>query len=137
MAFSKAQWDVIRRQLMVPNISVRLVVPGHRLTLHSRMDRQRLVTMVYVDEQFRGEWSRDDHPIGRRFYPRRTKRVVARTAAEARYKQLRKIYGNAEARRLAGLDDVVAWHDPWWTSVDRLIDHLRRHEPDIRLAEDA
>jgi hypothetical protein len=140
MALSKAQWDAIKRQLLFPfGGSVVLLVPGHRLSLTGRISPkgQRLVTMVYVDGFFRGEWTREESPIGKRFYPLRTKRVIPKAESEDRYRRLRKVYSNADARRLAGIDDVVMWRDPWWTSVDRLIAHLRKNEPDIRLAEGA
>lgn len=138
MALTDVQWDAIKQNLLNPlGHRVWLSVPGHRLTLEPCFvpREQRLVTAVYVDGQCRGEWMGEDSPIGQRFYQLRTTRAIPKAEAEASYKRLRKFYRHADARRLSGLDAVVTFRDPWWTSVNRLIAHLKKNEPAICMAE--
>ncbi len=104
---------------------------GHVVTLRRRVYRERLVIEVGVDGWIKGEWSeakdgKPVHPEGWFWWPSKSRLYPLKE-----HKFLRKAFGKRKADDMVALK-VVAFM-PYWTSSRSLINHLKKHFPDLEV----
>lgn len=137
MSITKAQWAAMEKLLSHPYGRVELRVPGHDLMIEVRCVKPlRYAPVVFVDGAARGEYLAVEHPIGKRFYPLRTKSLLPKAKAEASFKKLKRIVGTAKAEAISGVKKTYSYRDLCWRSPKALCAHLRRNEPEIELVSD-
>ncbi|WP_445157380.1 hypothetical protein [Halomonas sp. E14] len=130
-----SKWQQLEEQLRGVFGTATVRAGGHVVTLQKRLDREKLVVEVGVDGWIKGAWSSVDsqgqpkHPEGRFYRPMRS-----RVWPLKQYKELRKVFGKRKADEMTALRTVAV--SPYWNSPRSLINHLRKHFPDLELVTD-
>ena len=129
---NKEQWTTLETELSSAWGRAALQVDGYKLDLVVRRWKPlQYCIVIFVNNQFNGEWLRDDCEIRRRFcYPR----TVRLWSGESR-KQLLKI----PKRRRGTLDPNATgtYYQNVWFSPKTLIRHLKKHNENIEMVKPA
>lgn len=121
----KAQWDKVEQRLRMMHYPVQLKVDGYELYLILLPDKGlKQCIAVYVNGCIKGKWIYNDCEIRRRFYNRRTKLMLRasylKKLSKARQKALKEKY-------------TYEYFSPYWTSFNRMKNHLIKNNSDIEL----
>jgi hypothetical protein len=106
---------------------------GYDLKFVKSLDGQRLVTLVYVNGEIKGEWYRADkgkptHPEARFWCPHRRRAWPLK-----KHSELKKGFGKRKADQMTALEIVC--FSPVWNNPRSLIQHFKKNFPDLEIME--
>jgi len=104
---------------------------GYALKFVKSLDGQRLVTLVYVNGEIKGEWFKAEngkpaHREGRFWCPHRRRAWPLK-----KYSELKKVFGKRKADQMTALETVC--FSPIWTSPRSLTKHFKKNFPDLQI----
>ncbi|MBN2752594.1 MAG: hypothetical protein JXQ84_07785 [Rhodospirillaceae bacterium] len=128
-------WQQLEHLLGEVFCHVKASADGYELTFIKTRDGERLVTVVYVNGRIKGDWCKAEneqpvHPEARFWFPKR-----GRIWPLKKYPELKKIFGKKKADQMIALRTICFF--PTWSSPRTLIQHLKKHFPDLELKGDA
>jgi hypothetical protein len=127
---TKEEWDKVDAVINNPYRSITLMCDGYKLGLLSSVCKQRVVTMIFVNGEYRGGWSLKDCEERRRFH----RRVVHSSYSPKEKVKYRK-WGKRMLKEInIDLDRTWESYTCFWTSLRSLKAHLIKNNTSIELA---
>lgn len=131
----QTKWQKIEETLKGVYGCCKIRADGYETTFIKMLEGQRLVTAVYVDGEIKGEWykAKDGKPVHpqARFWCEKRRRLYP----ISKYNALKKAFGKKEADQMTALK--ILCFVPIWTSPRSLIQHLKKHFPELEIMEDS
>ncbi len=130
MVMTDEQWKEVEKKLVPPFGRVELEIDGYKVTIVAQLvEKKKFSFVVYVNGFIRGEWSKDDCEIRRRFYYE-SKRSLLTKSEKAKIKKMRKSVREKLLERTK-----YSIYLPYWGSFSRLKSHLIKNNKSIELVE--
>jgi hypothetical protein len=121
----KKQWDKVEQRLIMYYCSIKMKVDEYELCLMLIPDKGlKQSIVVLVNNAIKLEWVDNDCEIRRRFYNRHTKSLLKANDLRKVPKQMQKEVKEA---------NTYEWYSPYWTSFNKLKNHLIKNNTDIEL----
>lgn len=119
-------WTMIQKRLDGnPFGAVQILADGYRVDFRTCISKNRLVILVWVNGEMKGEWliakdGRALHEEGRKFFCPKS----VRTYPKIQEKKLARVFGKERAAELTKPHIVV--FDARWFSAKKLVAHLKK-----------
>jgi len=122
---SKEAWKELGAYLRFPGATKHLQCDQHRVTLQVQLDKLRMVIVVYVDGEMKGEWMKSDSDIAKRFM-----RPVKFCAV--RFGKHEKKLGKRWVAKMKA-QYTSTYYMPVWTNFEAMRRHLIKNNTNITI----
>lgn len=109
--------------------SFNLEIDGHKVTLQNHTYKMKISVAVYVDDYFKGSYLDMNDPIGKKFYPTKTKNLYSK-------KQMDELIKDIGKKRAEKLQSIYSYKDCYWKSFNSFKRHLNANCDNIKIKED-
>lgn len=106
-----------------------LQIDGYKVSLENQTYKMKISIAVYVDGYFKGIYMNLDNPIGKKFYPTRTKSLYS----AKQMLEIIKIWGKREGKKR---QSSYQYKDAYWKCFNSFKKHLKANCTDIKILED-
>lgn len=127
-SISKEEWKQIENHLLYPGATEYLQCDQYLVTLKVGAEKLRMYIYIYVDGWFRGEWSRSDCDIRRRFLCAVKDNLFRRMPTKGRS-------GRPYVTKKVKKSGEFTYYVPTWRSFSALRKHLVKNNTTIQRLE--